>query len=654
MDAVTLAAANSASAKSFAYLLPRSNGTDDLAAIQAILDKASAGPIRVQGRHGQTYVLSDALVIRSGTSLDMTGCVINGNAAKNMLKNAAAIPARSVTDAATTAGSATVTSATANFAAGDVGKAVQVVGAGPDFGNGLAPGSLYATITAVNSATSVTVSRNARLTKTGATLNVFPDRDSGISIIGGTWNAGQKDATAQTLNGHTFLLRRVDDLALSGIKLTSTRTGQGGSYGISLADAVRVRANGLTLATGSDGIHTAGPAQYIDIRGVQGTTGDDMVAFTCMDGRTVNGSLLGDTDGDITDVTVRDILPNGSWTALKVTSGTGSENVPRWVRRFTASGIVGSTTAIPVNVIDYAGSGGFEGQIESVDVVTTTGTSSVVISTGTVPAVRIRNITWDGNSPVAPSNGVVSLGSAIGTAYIDGVTVLGGWTGTLNAAITISASVASLLASNLQITASSTGGQTCHGVCIKGAGLTIAHLAVSKVYRLSDGGNLIQIDSTATTLNLGEVEVADGYMVKGSVLNWSPTSTNTTRARISNWRQTGGALVIPGNPCEVNLANVEIAASAGAVRASVTAATPLRVRCSNVAVTSGTLLSRTASQAVSATGLSATADLSMLTPIDQDIVNNTNGALACGTGLAIFHTGGTGNGWKNLYSGTTY
>ena len=47
-------------------------------------------------------------------------------------------------------------------------------------------------------------------------------------------------------------------------------------------------------------------------------------------------------------------------------------------------------------------------------------------------------------------------------------------------------------------------------------------------------------------------------------------------------------------------------------------------------------------------------DLSILTPAEGDLCYNSNGALSCGTGVAIHHTGGTGNGWKNLYSGSTY
>lgn len=67
---------------------------------------------------------------------------------------------RRVTDAVTTNGSSTVTSANAKFTAADVGSAI--------WGSGIPTG---ATITARNSATSVTISTSAKLTKTAATIS---------------------------------------------------------------------------------------------------------------------------------------------------------------------------------------------------------------------------------------------------------------------------------------------------------------------------------------------------------------------------------------------------------------------------------------------------------------------------------------------------
>lgn len=62
------------------------NGTDDTAAINAVLATA---PKVVRGVPGQNYQISAPLVIRSGTTLDMTGCTVTLKAGSNcnMLQN---------------------------------------------------------------------------------------------------------------------------------------------------------------------------------------------------------------------------------------------------------------------------------------------------------------------------------------------------------------------------------------------------------------------------------------------------------------------------------------------------------------------------------------------------------------------------------------
>jgi hypothetical protein len=49
------------------------------------------------------------------------------------------------------------------------------------------------------------------------------------------------------------------------------------------------------------------------------------------------------------------------------------------------------------------------------------------------------------------------------------------------------------------------------------------------------------------------------------------------------------------------------------------------------------------------------ADLSKLTgKQDGDMCWNTNAAIGDALGIYVYRTGGTGNGWKHLYSGVTY
>jgi hypothetical protein len=633
--------------------LPPSNGADDLAMIQSYLDVARTKPVRVIGLPGETYSISDALVVRSRTTLDMTNCVIAGNPAKNMLRNAASVSARTVTDAVTTEGSATVTSATAHFTAADVGRAVGVLGAGPNYGRPDAPGTWYGTVASVTSATTAALSQPATLSVRGARLSVFPARDTDIVVTGGAWNGGSKDAISQTLASHGFYLRRVDNLTLSPRLMTNTRTTKGGGYAISLGDVTNVETHSVTFNAGADGVHVQGPARYIDVHDIFGTTNDDMVAFTGVDGQSLPGSLLGDVEGDITDVTVSNIFSNGSWTALKLISGTGTNNALRVLRRFRASGLTGRTQQGCVNVVDYAGATWFEGEIAGIEVHVGPDFAAVTLGASHAASVRLRDIVWDMGTATA-SVGVVNVIRPVSRSLsIDGLTMIGTLGGTAGShiGVRVAAPVTELVLTRFGCFDSPASVQA---VDIAAANVVIEAMHVTDFHRDATAGNLVQVEAAASNLTLTDLTASDGYSTSGSVLSSLADSTNPVRVRVSNWRQTGGALVIATFPCEVDLANVEAAPSAGAVRANSTAATPVRVRAHNCSLTSGSLFSRTDAQALSATGAGCEADLSMLTPHDQDVVNNTNAALSCGTGLAVFHRGGTGQGWKNVYSGATY
>lgn len=69
--------------------LDKSNGTDDTAMINTALAAAPAGAL-ITGKPGETYKISAPLVIRSGTTLDMTGCriTLNPGASCSMVHNA--------------------------------------------------------------------------------------------------------------------------------------------------------------------------------------------------------------------------------------------------------------------------------------------------------------------------------------------------------------------------------------------------------------------------------------------------------------------------------------------------------------------------------------------------------------------------------------
>lgn len=81
---------------------------------------------------------------------------------------------RTVTDAAITSGSGTLTSATAAFTSADIGKDVNVAGAGA------AGAVLTGVITTINSGTSVTITTQAGTTVSGARLAIAPYTSDGL------------------------------------------------------------------------------------------------------------------------------------------------------------------------------------------------------------------------------------------------------------------------------------------------------------------------------------------------------------------------------------------------------------------------------------------------------------------------------------------
>jgi len=161
--------------------------------------------------------------------------------------------------------------------------------------------------------------------------------------------------------------------------------------------------------------------------------------------------------------------------------------------------------------------------------------------------------------------------------------------------------------------------------------------------------------TTVTATGIAELEMSDIKASGLTALIGTMSSTQPITARLSNTTVAATNLVTASCPVTLEMANVDVNTSGAIIAVTGANATPIRVLASNFKQSgAGAGMSRDGTQSLSVNGRSFLVDLSILTPTDQDMANNSNGALACGTGTAIFHTGGTGNGWKNLYSGTTY
>jgi hypothetical protein len=371
-------------------LLPAPSGSDDLAAINAVL--AAGGFVR--GRPDQTYLISGPLVVPSNTRLDMKRCTVqfaNTSVRTNMLQNAAVAPVATATDVTTTAGSAVVVSATL-AAVAQVGQVLAVVGAGPqggDVANGAGNIWLYGTVLSVAGSNITLTSNNkngiaANSSGSGRTGYLF-NRDSNITLVGGVWDGGTNwnvlaDRQAAGFNSHQLRLRRVDGLTLEGepqVKLSGFPAGGGYVFGIALGDCTDVHAPDIAAAGASTTIQVDGPLHRMRVGTVRGQTQDDMVALGAV------GFQGGDCEGDITDVEIDCIQANGSWTGFKAFAGTGSNGVQRYVDA-TVRAVKGSTVRAPVNLVDYAGAGAGPINVRAEDVTATPGAGfSAIVNSAT-------------------------------------------------------------------------------------------------------------------------------------------------------------------------------------------------------------------------------------------------------------------------------
>lgn len=366
-------------------------GTDDTAAIVARLTEAAANPgsrvIVPRGSTGVVVVAAGSLFIPSNTIFELApGVTLRRKVGSlgNLLNNAAVTPVRTVADAAITATSTTLTSATAAFTAGDVGRSVTVAGA-------LAASSpLTAIITGYTNATTVTLSLAAKVTVSGATLNIY-NRDRNIAIIGGGVGStidGGSNLAGSVLATHHVLLRHIDGVRIKNLAGLNTA----GKFHFSLGDCTDIDADSLSYATASDGIHVMGPASQVSITRQSGTTGDDMVAFTGNDFTGYN-----DTAGDITDFQVERVYMTSAREGIKLLAGLGCV-----LKRYAVRDVGGTTVLHGVALTPDSGSPSTNsndtdaGSFTDISIATGAGYAALLINStvgGTFSAENVGNDT---------------------------------------------------------------------------------------------------------------------------------------------------------------------------------------------------------------------------------------------------------------------
>lgn len=652
-EAKPLGAVQKAALNLITGISPASSASANTSAINSALTAAlNAGGGTLGIIAPGTYSINAPLVIGSNTTLTLAdGVVISLAASSNchMIENSAVTAQRTVTDAAITIGTTALSSATAAFTSGDVGRTVSIAGAGGGTG-GLGP--LTAEITAIVSGTQATISVAAHKTVSGASCPIY-NRDRNIRVIGGKWDRGTNSGSGA--NAHSAYFRHVDGLEFEANEFVST----GGKYCVSLGSVTNFRC-GVGLFDGaSDGIHVTGPATRGVITRAAGATDDDMVAFTCGD-----YSMYADVAGDITNITVRSLYPNGAKQALKILAGAGwlADNI---IVEGTVAGTcynngvwVGDDTGNPETT------GGSYGKIDLGSIKVITGGSSYYPLV--LPAPAARHIRVAITQQAGPATASISLQST-STAQIDHLDVHSSvWTAALLS------TVISPISSGITIERLTVEN------CVQTVGSLMA-LGGATVTKLSVVGHRASVPASTYLVLL-----SSGTLSNVDLINCVLTSSSSTRyihqigGTLTNVTVSGGSisggnnLVTPTAGVDLTLTGVKLS-SLSRIIGDVRGASVVRLNNPAMAsiglaafyvntggsltmhgqiTTSGTfaLIDRAASETVSVYGLTLPVDFSKVTKTASTMATNTNAALSCGVGPAICD----GTNWKNIFSGSTY
>lgn len=592
---------------------------DHTAKINAALSATTGTDVVRTVRLVGAFNTSAPIIVGSNTKLDATNATITliNASSCNLLNTAANAPLRTVTDAAITAASTTLTSATAAFTSADVGRNIYVAGAGTAAGSGGLTG-LYTTIVSVTSDTQAVLASPGITTVSAASLSVYT-RCANIEIVGGTWDHGASQVGTGTGISH-IVMRRVDGLTMRGM----TIQGQSNfGHGLNVGDVTDflIEDIGTGIITTSDYIHVNGPATRGTIQRISGMSGDDFVALTAMD-----YALYSDVYGPITDIDIKDIAGIPTTAMVKL---TGSQEAGAYLDR------------IRISNASYLGTTDTSANFYGLQCLSDTGTldlrdvtvsglnGRILIQAGQNANLGgyVKTLTIDAGRYAPPTHSypLVSItGAAIETLNIHGVTTTlaavstgpiiqldktaGGTPGTIT-----SANVSNV---------NWTGNAGTNLVYLLSAGCSISALKLSNVRFINpaSGGAIITANVAGVTVPnvfLDNVEIGCGWVAD---MNCTSTfwMTNVT-ATVGNGTfriRSAGAITVRGAGISASATGMTI--DAGGTAHSMALDFPV--------------------------------DLSKLSRTAGDRATNTNAALSCGIGPVI--TDGTT--WKNLYTGATY
>lgn len=608
-DAMKDTAALYGSAGTAVYTVAPSYGdgaTDATSSIQAQLNavnSAGGGIVRIPKGASGAYKVTSELTVYSNTVIDARGATISlTGSAGRLLRNAAwgGAALRTVADGAMTAGSTTLTSSTAAFTSADVGRSVSVAGAGAS-GN-----QFNSTIASVTNATTAVLTFAASTTVTAASTSLY-SRDSNITIHGGMWT---RDTTGSSV--HLINLNRVDGALIQDVFTVTSN----GKYSIVLSNSTRVSVVRPTFNSYSDGVHITGPASQVLIDGPTGVTGDDFIAITARDyapEAEVNG-------GDVQNVTIRNVnATQARGNLVHLLAGAGTK-----LRNILVDGVQGlSTQAGGVALTDDTTSANTTGQ--------------------DVDGIVVRNV----SATIAAAQSQVGIaGAGIKNVLVDGVNVNQSNVNINGVMIGGTATAVGVVIRNLTVNSSAN-----HTIVNVASGAALSTLVIDGgVINLDPAGSngvFLQLAASPTRLSM------ENIIQFGGVNFVNASTTATLYAEMSNIVVKSGAanLYLIGAAAAHNVSINNLLIEGPGNGFFVLTAGSLDAQVNNYRAVSGNLLYRSATQTVRINGVTAKCDVSTLTPQDGDMAFNTNSALLCGTGPAVYQ--GTAGKWKGLYSGAT-
>lgn len=650
-------------------------GRADTSAINAAL-AALPGFGVVKGIPRGTYYLT-SLVIPSGTTLDMTDCNIIQPEGTNLpiLANYSQMhPVATAADAKTTAASNIIKSSLGASAV--AGQTVVVANAA---GNEMPFTGKVTSATATEITVETLDGRKATATSTleNQAITLF-NRDTNIRVIGGHWQ-GCDSVSNTWLNTHRLLFRHIDGLTVD--VQSGTGEGHGGSNGggffVCIADCADFRVTGRNLTTGADGVHLNGPCFQGDIPYVSGATGDDLVSFTAN-----NGPSRCDTSGDIIDVTIGSIAygapPAGSTAAcLRLLAGAG--------RLIDGIKVTGLITGRPLKRGVIIGDGNAEvgaalvgGTYGTIDIGTVAAKPA-----GTEPAVELVSpsaeritgrVQW--KPPTDTASGIKISGTSTATIGILDL-MLDCGSEAVAAGITLNAEKVTI--QNLSLSKPRWHPAVASDNFVTVAAGIVQTLTVIDANAVFTGASAHFIRTTTANATIGDIVLIGGnyqggtstYIVQQTLgtinrvhaiggfyegitgLFLSESGLNAVTVALTDTALSGTEVAKVKSQCTLELLNPKLNLSG-----QVLTTNGATVRVKGEYTLEGTkraLITRVVgSESISVNGAGLAIDISTLTPVDQDEANNSNASLSCGAGRAIFHTGGTGNGWKNIYSGLIY